>query len=124
MVELAFFGEFKPMCESRQRQPILSSQALAGLQQAKRQILDAVAGRMSEQLIAATTQAAVRLARREPVTAETISKRALALARETLKDLAQRQWKADTALLLHKRLVETGRVQQALRRAGMPECPE
>jgi hypothetical protein len=93
---------------SLQRKAILTGQALQGLQHVKQQIMAAAAGEVRERLVLATAQAAVQLARRERVPAAVMSKRALELARETLKQLAQQKWKPDTALLLQKRRKEGG----------------
>jgi hypothetical protein len=90
------------MCDTRPRPPLLSPQALHGLQQAKQQIIDAAVGRIPEPLVEATAEAAVRVARKEAVPAEIMSERALELARETLRGLAHEKWKPDTALKLRK----------------------
>jgi hypothetical protein len=83
-----------------QRRPLLSLEAIQRLQDAKQQIVDAAYRRIPERLVLATVEAAGRLARREPVPAEIMSKCALELVRETLQNLAQGKWKPETALKL------------------------
>jgi hypothetical protein len=88
------------MCEALPRKPVLTSQALGGLRQAKPQILDAAASRVPERLVLAAAVAAVRLARREAAPAEVLSERVIELVRDSLKALARGKWKPETALLL------------------------
>ena len=90
------------------RKPLLTARALNGLQDAKQQILEAVAGKVSERLVLATVGSAVRLARREAAPAEVLSKRVCELVQDALVALAQRHWKPDTALVLQKRLGKGG----------------
>jgi hypothetical protein len=90
------------MCESSSRKPLLPVQALDGLQQAKPQILEAVAGRVSEQLVLVTALAAVRLAKREVAPEAVLSERVLELVRDSLRALARGKWKPDTALKLKR----------------------
>jgi len=88
------------MQDRLKQKPILSAQALDGLQDAKRQIMEAVTGKVPERLVLATAVAAVRLARWEAVPAEVLSARVLDLVRATLKASSQKSWKPDTGLLL------------------------
>src|SRR5262245_13517219 len=95
------------MAQPRQRKPILNLQDIHDLRKAKQQIMDAVVGKVPDQLALATVQAAVRLARREAAPHEVLSERVLALVRQSLMALRQQKWKVDTALLLlRKRLGE------------------
>src|SRR5262249_29033687 len=91
------------MSEQRQRKSLLNDQAMRDLRHAKRQIMDAIVGKVPDQLALATVQAAVRLARREAAPREVLSKRVLALVRQSLMALRQQKWKVDTALLLLNR---------------------
>ena len=96
------------MSDPHQRQPVLTAEALQGLQQAKEQIVHAAAGKLPEQLVLATVESVVRLARREAVPGKVLPERVAALVRSTLKALAQQPWKPDTALRLRKRGEEGG----------------
>jgi len=92
----------------RHRRPVLSPQAIQGLQQAKQQILAAVMGRLPDRLVLATAEAAGRLARGEQVPAKLMSGDALELARDILQGLARGNWKPETALKLQKGSRELG----------------
>jgi len=80
--------------------PLLQATALAGLRDAKQQIVDAAAGRVAERLVRTTAVAAVRLALSQAVPVQMASPRALELMRETLKGLARQPWKPDTVVQL------------------------
>ena len=95
------------MSDPHQR-PVLTAEALQGLQQAKEQIVDAAAGKLPEQLVLATVESVVRLGRREAALGKVLPARVAALVRTTLKALAQQPWKPDTALRLRKRGEEGG----------------
>jgi hypothetical protein len=97
---VAFGGENQPMPQNRR--PLLSPQAIHGLEHAKQQILDAAVGRIPEPLVQATTRVAVQLAQSESLPTEGTEK-ALHLAREILQCLAREKWKPDTALKLKRR---------------------
>src|SRR5262245_32667372 len=81
------------------RRPLLSPQAMQGLQHAKQQILDSVVGKIPEPLIQATTRVAVGVALGESAATEE-TERVFELAREILRCLARDKWKPDTALKL------------------------
>jgi len=93
-------------------QPILAAGAFNDLQKAKREILEAVVGKVPDSLLLATALAAVRLARRQAAPGEVLSDRVLDLVRESLKGLSQPNWKPETALLLKKRLGERHGISQ------------
>jgi len=95
------------MSESSPRKPILPAEALDGLRQAKSHIVDAVAGRVPERLVLATALAAVCLAKREAAPAAVLSEPVIELVRDSLRALARKKWKPDTALML-KRPVRGG----------------
>lgn len=90
------------MSKLSNRPPTLAARAFDDLQNAKQQILDAAAGKLPERLVLATAAAALRVAQRQAVPAEVMPERVVELARETLKGLAQHQWRPDTILLLQK----------------------
>src|SRR5262249_29832321 len=85
-----------------QRKPILTAEALNGLNHAKQEILDATVGTVPEPLVRLTVVAAGRLARRHAAR-EVLSERVLELVQASLLSLAQQKWKLDTALLLKRR---------------------
>lgn len=86
------------------RRPLVTAAGLCDLQSAKQQLVDAAAGKMRERLVRATVAAAIQLARKEAAPADVLPRRVLVLVRQSLKALSQQPWKADTALLLKKRL--------------------
>jgi hypothetical protein len=94
------------MCKHLQRKPILTDQAIKELRRAKLEIIDAVLDKVPERLVLTTARAAVKLARCRARPQEVLSERVVHLVRATLKDLAQKTWKPETALLLKKRLCE------------------
>lgn len=96
------------MAKPLQREPILTAQALDGLLRDKQHLLAAAAGQVPEQLVLATAAAAVRLARREAAPAEVLSERVVTLVRHSLRAIAQKKWKPDTALVLHRSRKEGG----------------
>src|SRR5262249_47178775 len=100
------------MCNQLHRERILTAQAINDLHSSKQQILDATAGKLPERLVRSTAAAAARLARREASPADVLSQRVLLLVGTSLKAMARRQWKPDTALWLRAR------------RAGLREHPE
>jgi len=96
------------MSKPLSREPILSLEAIAALQNARLQILDAVAGKVPKRLTRTTVGAAVRLARREATPEQVLSGPVLYLVLHSLMTLSQDKWKPSTALLLRKRGKEGG----------------
>src|SRR6516162_3809197 len=74
----------KQMCDPLQGKPLLSAEALDGLRHARRQIVDAAAGRLPDRLVRSTAAVAAQLARREATPAEVLPRRVRALVRLSL----------------------------------------
>ena len=106
------------MGESAPRKPILTAQAVDRLQQAKAQILDGVAGRLSERLVLATARMALCLVKREAAPEEVVPEQILDLVRDSLRILAQGKWRPDTALKLQEPASESGSRQGKWRCIG------
>jgi len=86
------------------RKSLITADRLRDLLSAKEQVIQAVAGKVPERLVMATAAVAVLQAEAEGAAADRLPERILQLVRASLNALAQHPWKADTALLLEKRL--------------------
>lgn len=85
---------------------LLAADAFEKLHKSRQQVLDAATGKLPERLLAETVATVMCLTRKQRMPG--LSKKVFRLVRQSLKAIARKQWKPETALLLGRRTGEGG----------------